>query len=177
MTSKFGAYDKSGMIFFLVFSTIMTGFVLPFEILNIIGIRKVYLLKKFNWTRLLFLLPALLAILTASLNADSRTRWYGFDMNHFGALMWFLLIFLYRDNYILTSKKIIRLQGSGGWSDSVKIKWTDIYKIDTDNDMILIESKDKKIELQYQEIRNQHLSSLLKTINDKKHESTGHNNV
>jgi hypothetical protein len=176
MTSKFDSFDNYGQIFFISISVIVSGIVLPLEISNIFGFRKIFALRKFNWTRLFFLLPALIELMNASMYSDNRTDWYGLDMHHLAALSWGLLILLYRDNYIMISDKKIKIQGMGGWTDSIKIKWSDVTNIENEDDLTIIASNDKKIEIKHTEVKDSQLQTILGLI-ENKGISTGHNNV
>ncbi len=167
MTTKFNSFDGYGFIFFISISIFVSGVVLPQEILNILGIRKVFNFKKFNWTRLLFLIPALVELLNATMYSDIRTNWYGLDMHHLSALSFVLLIFLYRDNYILINNRIIRIHVSGGLTDSTKIKWIDVIRIDFKDNLVMVESDTKKIEIGFEKIRKRQLPIILNMIEQK----------
>ncbi len=176
MTSKFDSFDNYGQIFFISISFIVSVIVLPLEISNIFGLCTVFALRKFNWIRLFFLLPALIELMNASMYSVNRTVWYGLDMHHLAALSWGLLILLYRDNYIMISDKKIKIQGMGGWIDSIKIKWSDLTNIENEDDLTIITSNDKKIEIKHAEIKDSQLKTILRLIENQV-TSTGHNNA
>lgn len=167
MMTKFEIFERSDMIFFIIVTAIVSGFVLPLELLNIFGLRHIIILKKINWTRLLFLLPAAVEIYRVSINSESRPDWLGLDLHHLSALSWGLLIFLYRDNYIVITDKIIKFQGMGGWIDSIKIKWSEMTRIEITDSFVNISSNDKKIEVKYNEINKRQLQFLINLIENK----------
>lgn len=147
-----------GLIFFSCFSLLIISFVLPRELSNIIGLKKIIIIKKIDYYRLIYLLPAGIQLLIAVISLDNNS-WFGLNYNHFAAIMWLLLMFLSRSNYLLISKRFIKYQNKG-MMDSIKIKWEDITKFDYKDDKVKLYSENEIIEINFNNISNTNIHTF-----------------
>ncbi len=169
--TKFWSHEN-GILFFILFSILFTAMVLPLELLNILGYRNIFQLKRFDWARLLCLIPVILNLYNAFNSPEDAIVLFGLNEQHFIAITWILLMFLYRDNFVVISERKIKLQGNGGWVNSTSIIWRNVTGFEVNENSIQLESKNYKLEIPLNDVRKNQLQTLIDQVN----RNTGHNN-
>ena len=144
-------FKYNGFVFIGVLIFILVV-LFPKEILNISGHRIIVPYKKFEWIRLVWLLPAGIELIGAVILEQNRPQIFDLDVKYYYSLNYALIMFLIRDRHLVLTRRFIKQSGSFESFNSKKIYWDKIKEVKYTTESIMILSDSNRLDINIKDL-------------------------